>query len=416
MYDLPYMQVITPIPMHHPSVCSLRRHLLVVVSALFVSAGFAQNSPATAPAVAGANQYKVLNTAQFPGTGGLDYVFADNDGRKLYVPRGTDVLVFDLDTLKEAGKVPNARSHGAVVDPKSGHGFCSGNPVVMWDTKTLATIKTIQVQSSSDGIFFEPATQRVWILSHGTPNVTVINPEDGAIVGTIADIGSGNGVAAPEQAASDGKGKVYIDVENQGSIAVVDAKTLKVTGQYDLSSKGTTPAGLAFDVKNGILFAMCRAPAPGTCVILSAADGKIITSLPLGGGSDGGVFNPATMEAFSSSGGGSGTLSVIKENSPTSFEIEQTVATKSGAKTLTLDTKNNRVIVITTEAMPPAPAAAPAATASASAAASPAPAAPALADANAPAGGQPGARGPGRGARGGRGGGPAFLDLIAIGR
>ncbi len=407
--------------MNTSTASALSRALFAAGFTLFASAALSL-SAASVPAAPG--PYRVLNTAQFPGTGGLDYVFADNDARKLYVPRGTDVLVFDLDTLKDAGKIPNARSHGAVVDPKSGHGFCSGNPVVMWDTTTLATIKTIQVQSSSDGIFFEPATQRVWILSHGTPNVTVINPENGEIVGTIADIGSGSGVAAPEQAAADGKGNVYIDVENQASLAVVDAKTLKVTGHYDLSSKGSTPAGLAFDVKNGILFAMCRAPAPGTCVILSAADGKIITSLPLGGGSDGGVFNPATMEAFSSSGGGNGTLTVIKENSPTSFEVEQTVVTKSGAKTLTLDTKNNRVIVITTEAMPPA-ATPPVAAATPVAPVASMPASPVVAGATPPAGGPPladgtapvgrgGQRGGGRGGRGG--GGPAFLDLIVVGR
>src|SRR5215831_15937631 len=90
--------------------------------------------------------YKILNTTQTMGTGGIDYVFADSDGRKLYVPRGGEVLVFDLDSLKSAGAISNAGARGVAVDPKSHHGFCSSSPVVMWDTESLKTIKTIEVQ------------------------------------------------------------------------------------------------------------------------------------------------------------------------------------------------------------------------------------------------------------------------------
>ena len=133
---------------------------------------------------------------------------------------------------------------------------------------------------------------------------------------------------------------------------MVDAKTLKVTGHFDLGDKGNQPAGLALDRKNNILFAMCRGGKGGTphCVILSAVDGKIITTLPLAGSSDGAVFNPRTMEAFSSHG--NGTLSVIKEKSPTEFVVEETVKTKAGGKTCTLDEKTDHVIVITREAAP----------------------------------------------------------------
>ena len=127
---------------------------------------------------------------------------------------------------------------------------------------------------------------------------------------------------------------------------------------YDLVIIGGGPAGLGLDAKNHILFAFCHTPQ--VCVILNADDGKIITTLPIGRGVDGGGFNPATMEAFSSQG--DGTLTIIKENSPTSFEVEQTVKTKSRAKTCTLDTKNNQIILITTEPVPAgAPGAAPSA-------------------------------------------------------
>ncbi|HEY1496423.1 MAG TPA: hypothetical protein VGF49_17845, partial [Candidatus Solibacter sp.] len=224
-------------------------------------------------------------------------------------------------------------------------------PVVMWDAKTLAPIKTIDVQGGPDGILFDPFNQRVWVFSHSAPNATVLDAKDGSIVGTV-DLGG-----APEQAATDGKGHLYVDIEDKDNVAVVDTKTMKVTGNYPLEGKGGTPAGLAMDDKNNILFVACRNPA--TMVIMNAADGKIITTLPLGAGTDGAVFNPKTMEAFSSQG--DGTLTVIKENSPTSFVVEQTVKTPVRAKTLTLDNKTDHILLITAEfAPPPAPATPPA--------------------------------------------------------
>jgi hypothetical protein len=283
--------------------------------------------------------YKVLKTVKTGGAGGFDYVYADADGRRLYVPRTGPtprIAVFDLDKLESAGEIPNANARGAAVDPKSNHGFVSSKPVVMFDTKTLAVIKTIDVQGGPDGILFDAFNDRVYIFSHSAPNATVINSKDGSVAGTI-DLGG-----APEQAVSDGKGHIYVDIEDKDNIAVVDAKTLSVTAHYDLTGKGGTCAGLAMDTKNQILFAGCRNPQ--VMVMLSAVDGKIIDTLPIGRGVDGAVFNPATMEAFSSQG--DGTLTVIKENSPTSFVVEQTVQTKTSAKTLTLDTKTNQILLI----------------------------------------------------------------------
>ncbi len=366
----------------------LSRILVLAVIGMFASRGFTAPSPAAKP-------YKILNTTQVMGTGAVDYVYADNDARRLYVPRGAQVLVFDLDTLKSVGSITNARARGVAVDPKSHHGFCSSSPVVMWDTKTLEPIKTIDVQGRPDGILFEPATERVYVFSHTAPNATVIDAKDGAVIGTI-DLGG-----APEQAASDGEGHLYVDIEDKDNVAVVNVKTLKVTTHYDLGGKGGGPAGLAFDAKNHILFAMCRNPQ--TCVVLNADDGKIITSLPIGKGSDGGLFNPATQEVFSS--GGDGTLTVIKETSPATFEVEQTLQTKPRAKTCTLDTKNNRIVLITTEPSPaPSAASAPA-------------------NSDAPKGGTAAttppadAARPGGSQRGGRANaGPSLLDIIVVGR
>jgi DNA-binding beta-propeller fold protein YncE len=302
---------------------------------------------ATALSLFAQGPYKVLKTAKVGGAGGFDYVYADSAGRRLYIPRTGNpearITVFNLDTLESVGEIPETSARGAAVDPKSNHGFVTSKPVVMFDSKTLAVIKKIDVEGGPDGILFDPFNERTYIWSHSAPNATVINSKDGSIAGTI-DLGG-----APEQAVTDGKGHIYVDIEDKDTVAVIDAKTMTVTGHYDLAGKGGTCAGLAMDVKNQILFVACRKPQ--TMVIMSAKDGKIIDALPLGAGTDGAVFNPNTMEAFSSQG--DGTLTVIKENSPTSFVVEQTVTTPVRAKTLTLDSKTNQILLISAEYTPP---------------------------------------------------------------
>lgn len=313
---------------------------------LIGSATLAQPPAASGP-------YKVLKTAKVGGEGGFDYVYADAANRKLYVPRGgptARVAVFDLDTLAPVGELAGVNARGAAVDVKSGHGFASSKPVAMWDAKTLKPIKTIEVQGGPDGILGDPSSQRIYVLSHGAPNVTVINAADGTIAGTI-DLGG-----APEQAVTDGKGHLYIDLEDKDQVAVVDAKTLTRTGVYSLEGKCGGPAGLAFDVKNHVLFVACRNPA--VMAMLNSDTGKILAVLPIGAGVDGATFNPATKQAFSSQG--DGTLTVIKELSPTSFAVEQTVQTQVSAKTLTLDAKTNRILLIAAEYGPPPTAPAPA--------------------------------------------------------
>jgi len=292
-------------------------------------------------------QYKVVKTEKVGGAGGYDYVYADVAGRRLYIPRpgqtGARITVYDLDSLAPAGEIPNANARGVAVDPKSHHGFASSKPVVMFDSKTLAAIKTIDVDGGPDGIMFDPYNARVWVFSHRAPNATVIDAQEGKVVGTV-DLGG-----APEQAASDGKGRVYVDIEDKDNIAVVDAKALKVTAHYDLAGKCGGPGGLALDEKHHVLFAACHDPA--NMAILNADDGKIITTLPIGKGVDGAGFNPRTMEAFSTQG--DGTLTVIKETSPAQFAVEQTVPTKAGARTMTIDTKTDRIFSVTADFTPP---------------------------------------------------------------
>jgi DNA-binding beta-propeller fold protein YncE len=328
----------------------MRRYPLVIVVALAMVASIAiAQAPTSGP-------YSVVKTAKVGGAGSFDYVYADSDGRKLYVARRgqggpnapadapkSRISVYNLDTLELVNEIVGYSAAGAAVDPKSGHGFASSSPVVMWDTKTLAVIKTIDIQGGPDGILFDPFNARVWIFSHRTPNATIINAADGTIAGTM-DLGG-----APEQAVTDGKGHLYVDLEDKSQIAAVDATALTVTAHWDISSKGGGPGGLAFDVKNHVLFASCHEPA--TMVILSSTDGKILDSLPIGQGTDGATFNPATMEAFSSNG--DGTLTIIKENSPTSFVVEQNLTTMPRAKTLTLDSKTNHILLIAAAYGPP---------------------------------------------------------------
>jgi hypothetical protein len=370
------------------------RKLFAAAMGLSGILGFAQIAPA---ADAPATPYKVLATTQIPAAGGIDYVTADSVNRRVYVACGNAVSVFDLDTYKLVGTLAGASGHGVALDPENHTGLVSGNPATFFNTQTIEKISTAPA-GGADGYIFDPFTHHFVILSHGAPNLRFFDSKDGLAAGTVDAIGPNGANAAVEQGASDGEGHLYFDISNQHHVAVVDAKTLKVTGHYDLGDKGNGPAGLAIDAKNHILFAMCRGGGGGspTCVILSATDGKVITTLPLAGSSDGGAFDPNTLEAFSSHG--NGTLSIIKENSPTDFVVEQTLDTKNGAKTCTVDTKLDHVIVITREAAP-------------GAAGRGATTAPAAAPTTAPQG----ARG-GRAGRGGGGGGPQLLDVMFIGR
>ncbi len=331
--------------------------------------------------------YKVLKTARVGGEGGWDYIYADSAGRRLYIPRGalkatpaTDssgakeaqpprLTVFDLDSLAPLNELSGVGGQGTAVDPKTGHGFTSDHPQVsMFDTKTLTKLKSIDVgDARPDGILFDAFTERVYVFSHPTKNATVIDATDGTVVGTI-DLGG-----VPEEGVADGRGMMYVVMQDPlGSVTAVDLKSMKAVAHYSLIDMGGCN-GLALDAKNSVLFAACSrpSPAPGqtpnppqpggqsqaAMVVLSAKDGKILAKLPLAGSSDGAVFNPATMEAFST--GGNGTLTVIKEKTPLTFEVEQVLSTMNGARTITLDTKTGHVFTMSQERTPPPAGAAP---------------------------------------------------------
>jgi DNA-binding beta-propeller fold protein YncE len=323
-----------------------------VAIATFASIGLAQQ----------AGPYKVLKTAKVGGEGGWDYIYADAAGRRLYIPRRgggagvqTRLTIFNLDTLEPAGEIAGVGGNGAAVDPKSGHGFTSSKPISMFDTKTMTLIKTIDAGAAQpDGIYFDAFNERVYVFSHPTKDATVIDAKEGTVLGKI-DLGG-----VPEQGVGDGKGMLYVVMQDaQGSVTAVDVKTMKAVAHYPFGDKGRCN-GLALDAKNHVLFAACASsgnppaqPAQPMMVILSAKDGKILTSLPLAGGSDGAVFNPSTKEAFSTHG--NGTLTVVKEKSPTSFEVEQNLQTMNGARTITFDSKTNHILTMSQERGPAPP-------------------------------------------------------------
>jgi hypothetical protein len=346
----------------------MHRLTAILASAIVVAVAIAS---AQQPSSGG--PYRVLKRANVGGEGGWDYIYADASGRRLYIPRRgsaavaatdtrpavpaipTRLTIFNLDTLEPAGEIDGVGGNGAAVDPKSGHGFTSSKPVAMFDAKTMKLIKTIDVGAAvPDGILFDAFNDRVYIFSHPTKDATVIDSRDGSVLGTI-DLGG-----VPEQGVSDGKGMLYVVMQDaEGSVTAVDVKTMKATTHYPFADKGACN-GLALDVKNHVLFAACArsgnppaVPPQPMMVILSAENGKILTSLPLAGGSDGAVFNPATMEAFSTHG--NGTLTVVKEKSPTSFEVEQNLQTMNGARTVTFDSKTNHILTMSVERGPAPP-------------------------------------------------------------
>ena len=351
--------------MRKPSVA-----LAVMLTAMF-AAGSASQPSSTGP-------YKVLKTERVGGEGGWDYIYADSAGRRLYIPRGavreaaaTDttpavtamparIVAYNLDTLEKVGEIPDTGGNGVATCPNTGHGFSSSRPgITMFDTKELKLIKKIDFPEGfgPDGIYCDTFNDRVYVFSHPTKNALAIDAKDGSVVGTV-DLGG-----TPEQAVSDGKGTLYVVMQAESNVAVVDVKTMKTTAHYDFAEKGGRCNGLALDAKNSVLFVTCgnssMTPAQGstpqpTMVIMSAKDGKILTTLPMAGGSDGASFNPATMEAFNTQGNGK--LTIVKENSPTTFEVEQTLDTKNGARTIALDTKTGHVFTMADERTPaPAP-------------------------------------------------------------
>ena len=300
--------------------------------------------------------YKILRTVTVGGDGGFDYIVADSDGRRLYIARSGKtnprLLAFDLDNLKQVGELDGVNAHGAVVDPSNHHGFASSKPLTMFDSTSTAVLKTIPVDGNPDGLTLDAAAHRVYVLSHSNPSITAINTADGSIIGAV------NLDAAVEETVPDGKGHLYVALEDKDAVGVVDSKNMTATARYPLNGQGGTPAGLALDTKTRTLFVACRNPA--VMVMMNADTGAILAALPIGLQNDGVLFNPATRQALAPTGDGH--LTVIKQDRSGKFSVEQTLATLPGARTIGLDRKTGHIFLMTADygpvpadAPPPAP-------------------------------------------------------------
>ena len=309
---------------------------LCLVVALLL-AGF---SPAIPAPTAGSSGYKVVKTIPLGGTEGWDYVTMDSDARRLYIGRGNHIDVVNVDSSAVVGKVTGlAGTSGLLPVPEFGRGFAMNGPAssaIIVDLKTLEKVGTIKTGKDPDSFAYDPVTKRVFIMNSASADATVVNAADGAVVGTIALGGQ------PEFVVADGNGKIFVNITDKDQIVEADAKTLKVLQRRPLAP-GVGPSGLAMDRKNRRLFSACDNQK---MVVMNADTGKVIAALPTGAGTDAALFDPYSGNAFASAGG-SGTLTVIHEDSPDKFTVLEDVPTQSGARTMTLDTKTHNVLLVT---------------------------------------------------------------------
>lgn len=295
--------------------------------------------------------YRVLKSVKLDGDGGFDWPIVDSDSGKLYIPRtgsSPHISIYDLSSLKAAGEIKDVSARAIAVDTALHTAFSSSTPVVMWNTHNNAVVKRFPIDGRPAGIFADSFNHRIYIQGRSEPGLTVIDAKDGSLLGTIPVGGE------IEQTASDDAGTIYVDIEDRQSIVVIDSRKMKIQTTYSLNGKGSRSEGMALDAKNHILFVASRDPQ--VMLILDATTGKEITELPIGRGCSAVAFNPKTSECFSSQA--DGTLTIIKENSPTSFFVEQTVSVMSGSKRLSLDPKTGNIYLIAAEFDKPAETAA----------------------------------------------------------
>jgi DNA-binding beta-propeller fold protein YncE len=281
-------------------------------------------------------RYDAVHKIAIGGEGGWDFLEVDAANRRLYVTRGTHVVVLDLVSEKVVGEIAETPGvHGVAFVPDLGRGVTSNggdSSATVFDTKTLKTLGKVKANGRPDIIYYEPVSRRVFTFNHGSNDTTAIDPAEMKAAGSLALGG------VPELAVSDDKGHIFVNLEDTSEIVEFDAPTLKILKRFSLAP-GEEPTGLAFDSKQRRLFSTC---ANQKLVISDADSGKVIQTLPIGPGPDGCVFDPETGLIFSSSGG-DGTLAIVKEQSPGHYQVVKTVKTQVSAKTLALDPKTHRI-------------------------------------------------------------------------
>ena len=290
-------------------------------------------------AIAAATGYHIVGEIKIGGEGGWDYLTA----RRLYVSHATHVVVVDLDAAKVVGDIPDTPGvHGIAIAPELNRGFISngrGNNVTIFDLKTLKETGKVAAGENPDSIRYDSVSGRVFAFNGRSKNATVINAKSGEAAGTIPLPGK------PEFSIADGKGKVYVNIEDTSEIVEIDAAKAVVTKKYSLSPcEG--PSGLAFDAKERRLFSVCS----NRLMAVSDPDaGKVVATPAIGAGPDGAAFDPGTGFAFSSNG--DGTLTVVQQTGG-KWDAVDNIATQRGARTIAIDEKTHTVYLPTATTQP----------------------------------------------------------------
>jgi DNA-binding beta-propeller fold protein YncE len=300
---------------------------------------------------AGVPEYKVQQTFKVGGDGGWDYLTYDTSGNRLFVSRGTHVQVIDPEKGTVIGDIANTPGvHGIALAPELNKGFTSNgreNTVTVFDLKTLSETARLKLDGATnpDAILYDPASERVFTFNGRSSNATAIDASSNSVVGNIPLDGK------PEFAVSDGRGMVYVNIEDKSELTQIDAKNAKVVKTWPLTGC-EEPSGLAIDQKSRRLFAGCHNKV---MAVVNADSGAVIATPAIGQGVDANAFDPERKLAFSSNG--DGTLTIVQEESADKFSVAQNVQTARGARTMALDPRSHRIYLVTAEfdEQPPAP-------------------------------------------------------------
>jgi DNA-binding beta-propeller fold protein YncE len=305
-----------------------------------------------ATSAAHAQQFSVQKF-DIKGDGGTDYVAVEAATGRVFVSRATHMMVVDGATGKVVGDIPNTPGvHGAGIATKAGHGFTTNGgdeTVTMFDLKTLAEIKRIKVGPGLDGIMYDEPDDKIILTNHSRPigTLTAIDPKSGDIVATVELEDT-----APEGAAADGKGHIFVNNESKHTIQVIDVKTWKATASWPLAPcEG--PTGIAYDKATNRIFSGCSK----TSVVLDASSGKVVATIPNGTRVDALGWDPSKKLIYIPNGG-EGNLTVVHQDSADKYTVVKTVDTFPGAKTITVDPNTHNVYLFQPErgpVPPPAP-------------------------------------------------------------
>ena len=287
-----------------------------------------------------ATTYKILKRVRIGGQGGWDYITADAPARRLYVTHGTQVEVLDLDSLATVGKISGLQGiHGVAIDPALNRGFVSdgaASSVAVIDLKTLIKIADVKAGLDPDAIIFDPATGRIFAFNGRGNSTTVIDAVTNTVVGTIPLDGN------PESAVSDGQGRVFVNIEDKNSLAVIDAQSMKVESEWPVGC--AEPSGLAMDKAHHRLFVAC---SNKLMAVLDSASGKLIQTVPIGDHVDAAAFDVDLGLVYDSNG--DGTLTVIHEDSPDHYSVIENIPTQRGARTMAVDEKTHHLFTVSAD-------------------------------------------------------------------